>query len=457
MKPTTSHPEPATENRTIRSKETPFMAIFRHLGMPIGRTRRHLALVGAVLLSATACEETFDDIIAVDPQDRVSEAALFDDPAQAALLVSSVQGSFECALGTYALSTGLLVNEVNSLGATQMFSLDSHQPDKAGGFSGQYAVTDCGSNGSVGVYIPMSTARWFADKVVTALQGWTDAQVTNRTQLIATASAYSGYAHLLLGEGFCSMALDGGPELTPAQVFALAEGKFTQAITAATTAGGATGTDIATMSRVGRARARLNQGRNAEALADAQLVPASGYVKNATRGTGSVLRENQLYVNVNRTGAATIAPGYQDVRFNGKLDPRVSVNNLGASTGGFIRFTQNKYTSETSSIIIASSIEAQLIIAEIQGGQTAVDIINVLHTANGLDPFSSSDPTEIRNQVIEERRRQFFLDGHRVFDKIRFNIPLDPAAGAPYRWGGVHGSARCLPLPDIERNNSDNT
>jgi hypothetical protein len=58
--------------------------------------------------------------------------------------------------------------------------------------------------------------------------------------------------------------------------------------------------------------------------------------------------------------------------------------------------------------------------------------------------------------VIEERRRQFFLDGHRVWDKIRFNLPLDPAPGAPYRWGGVHGSAKCLPLPDVERNNNDN-
>src|SRR5262249_30259953 len=152
------------------------------------------------------CKSTFNDIIAVDPQDRVSENVLFDDPAQAALLTSSVQAQFECAFGTYILSTGLLINELNSLGATQMFSLDSHQPDKAGGFSGQYAITDCGSNGSVGVYVPMSTARWFADKVLTALNGWTDAQVTNRALLIATASAYSGYSHVLLGEGFCSMA-----------------------------------------------------------------------------------------------------------------------------------------------------------------------------------------------------------------------------------------------------------
>jgi hypothetical protein len=424
------------------------------------RSRRHLVtlMLGATLL-ASACKSTFDEIIAVDPQDRVSEPVLFDDPAQAALLVSSVQGQFECALGTYILSTGLLINELNSLGSTQMFSLDSHQPDPAGGFSGQYAISDCTSAGSVGVYIPMSSARWFADKVLAALEGWTDAEVANRNLLIATAAAYSGYGHLLLGEGFCSMAIDGGPELTPQQVFALAEGKFTRALAAAqavtTPAAAVTAaTDIANMARVGRARAGINQAKNSAALADAQLV-AAGYVRNATRGAGSTLRENQVYVNVNRSGAATLAPDYYDVRFNGQPDPRVTAVRQ-ADVLTFPRYTQTKYASETSPIPIATYAEAQLIIAEVQGGQAAVDIINALHTAVGLDPFTSSDPTEIRDQIIEERRRQFFLEGHRVWDKIRFNLPLTPAAGTPYRWGGNHGSARCLPLPDVEKNNNGN-
>jgi hypothetical protein len=424
------------------------------------RSRRNLLtfVLGAVLLGS-ACKSTFDEIIAVDPQDRVSEPVLFDDPAQASLLTSSVQGQFECALGTYILSTGLLINELNSLGATQMFSLDSHQPDPAGGFSGQYATNDCTSNGSVGIYIPLSSARWFADKVLAALEGWTDAEVANRNLLIATAAAYSGYGHLLLGEGFCSAAIDGGAELTPAQVFALAEGKFTGALAAAqaVTAPAASvtaATDIANMARVGRARAAINQAKNSAALADAQLVPA-GYVRNATRGTGSTLRENQLFTNINRTGAATLGPNYYDVRYNGKPDPRVvAVPQAPVLTQP--RYTQTKYTSETSPIPIATYAEARLIIAEVQGGQAAVDIINALHTANGLDPFASTDATEIRNQIIEERRRQFFLEGHRVWDKIRFNLPLEPAAGSPYRWGGNHGGARCLPLPNVEKDNNGN-
>ena len=419
------------------------------------RRRLHLAAACGALLSAAACKSTFNDIIAVDPQDRVSESALFGDPAQAGLLTTSVQAQLECSLGTYTLDAGLLVNELNSLGATQMFSLDSHQPDRAGGFSGQYATTDCTSTGSVGIYVPLSSARWLADKVITALEGWTDAQVANRALLIATAAAYSGYAHVLMGEGFGSMALDGGPELTPAQVFAKAEEKFTKAMTSAQAATGAAATDMLNLARLGRARARINLGKTADALADAQGVPA-GYVKNATRAAGSTLRENQLFTNINRAASAGIGPDYFNVQFNGKRDPRVPADSIGPLTAGVLRYAQSKYTTEASPIPIATSAEAQLIIAEIQGGQAAVDIINALHAAVGLDPFSSTDPAQIQSQIIEERRRQFFLDGHRIWDKIRFDLPLNPSAGAPYRWGGVHGSAKCLPLPDIERNNNPN-
>ena len=410
-------------------------------------------LLAVVVVAAAGCKGTFDNIIGVDPADRVSESALFDNPAQAELLTASARAQFECALGTYALATGLLVNELNTLGSTQMFSLDSHQPDGAGGLAGQYGTGDCNADGgSVGVYVPLSSARWFADRVLEALEGWGDAEVPNRAVLIATVAAYSGFAHTLLGEGFCSMALDGGAELTPAQMFALAETKFTGAITAAS---GADAADIVNMATVGRARVRLNQGKTAEALVDALAVPP-GYVKNATRGPGSTLRENQLYTNTVRDATAGLGPNYLDVRFNGVPDPRVPAVFLGPLTAGVLRYSQSKYASESSPIPIATGAEAQLIAAEIQGGQAAADVINELHAAVGLDPFSSSDPTEIRNHLVEERRRQFFLDGHRVWDKIRLDLPLDPAPGTPYRWGGVHGSAKCLPLPDIERDNNGN-
>ena len=101
----------------------------------------------------------------------------------------------------------------------------------------------------------MQTARYTANLGVTNLAQYTDAQVPGRTALMARSALLGGYATLLLGEGFCSMALDGGPEMTPAQVFTAAEAKFTEAITHATAANNAS---LLNAARVGRARTRLD-------------------------------------------------------------------------------------------------------------------------------------------------------------------------------------------------------
>ena len=51
-------------------------------------------------------------------------------------------------------------------------------------------------------------------------------------------------------------------------------------------------------------------------------------------------------------------------------------------------------------------------IAEIAGGQTAVDIINALRAPYPVLPqFSSSDESEIRSEVLRERRQELFLEG----------------------------------------------
>lgn len=49
-----------------------------------------------------------------------------------------------------------------------------------------------------------------------------------------------------------------------------------------------------------------------------------------------------------------------------------------------------------------------------------------------------------------------FVEGFRAFDVERFNLPLVPAPGTAYRFGGVYGNTVCRPLPDIERVNNPN-
>ena len=117
-----------------------------------------------------------------------------------------------------------------------------------------------------------------------------------------------------------------------------------------------------------------------------------------------------------------------------------------------------KYTDYSTPIRLASYVEAQLIIAEIQGGQNAVNIINTLHTAAGLPAFAGTDATAIKNQVIDERRREFFLEGLRMGDLRQYGIAKQWNRGGtqnPYNFLQF-GGTECFPFPDVEKQGNPN-
>jgi hypothetical protein len=219
------------------------------------------------------------------------------------------------------------------------------------------------------------------------------------------------------------------------------------------------------MSYVGRARARLNQGNKAGASADAALVPA-GFVINASSENAPTIRQNRVQT-FNQAGLVSVAPSYRTLTLpaagGGTVpDTRVTVTNAGknGTDNRTPLYIQTKYANSSAPIPIASYKEAQLIIAEVQQGQTAVNIINAFRTARGLPTFSSTDPIAIAAEVTEERRRELFLEGQHLYDVRRLNLPLDPAAGIPYSTvylkGGNYGTERCFPVPDVERLNNPN-
>jgi len=317
-----------------------------------------------------------------------------------------------------------------------------------------YALFPCGTT-TEGLLTPIQTARFGAEQILERLEGWTDQEVADRTTLIARAAAFAGYSLVLLGEGFCSAAIDLGPELTSAQVLERAEERFTRAIEAATAASAA---DLKNLALVGRARTRLDLNKKPEALADAELVSA-GFTYLARMSGASLRSRNGVYTWNVLNAAIAVGPAYLGLEFNGVPDPRVDVYDSGVNGQDNLTplLIQRKYASVDAPIRIASYVEAQLIIAEIVGGQRAVDIINVLHAAANLPPFSSSNPATIAAQVLDERRRELFLESQHFFDVKRLNLPLIPAPGTSYGpKGGVYGDMRCFPLPDVERDNNPN-
>jgi hypothetical protein len=408
---------------------------------PSPAARRMRATATALLFPFLAsCSGALDVVL----PGRVQEDAL-DNPSLATTMVASTQGDFECAFSEYVHTTGLWANEyLNSSGGQEVNGWGARTPQYESGTSTCPTVSS--NRGAFTTYLPLQIARNQAENAIRRMDGFTDAQVPTRTVLLATALAYSGYAHTLLGEAYCQMALDTGPLVTPAAVLAIAEQRFTRAIDLATTANNAT---LLNFARVGRARVRLDLGNKPGAAADAKLVPAN-FVYNATYSSTTFRRNNTVVLNNNINFHESVAPAYRGLTVGTTPDPRVPVKNENRNGQDALTplWTQQKYTTTSSPIPIATWDEAQLIIAESEGGQSAVDVINRLRTKYNLPQYAAGGTAaEIQAQIVEERRRTLFMDGHAIGDHLRLQIPF--LTGVNQK-GVRYGDLTCLPLPPSE-------
>jgi hypothetical protein len=421
-------------------------------------------LLAAVALAAGLAACNTDRLLNVNAVDRV-EATLFDSPSQAALMVNSAVGDFECAVAAAALVEGIISDEfVDAQLGAAAWPYDRRDANVAPG--GSFGVNGCNNNQTPGIYLPLSTARFTADNALTKLQGWTDAQVKNRQALIAQAALYAGFSYSLMGMSMCEAAFDLQAQIGQPAMFALAEQRFTTAITAATAAGSSADA-IKNAAYVGRARVRLYQNKLPEAAADAALVPGpsasapKGFVLNATFDGGNSRRYNRFYASIIQSGFYSVDPAMRTLTTGGVADPRAAVvayPDVRAADATTLIYAPAKYSAYGSTIRIASYEEAQLIRAEALGGTQAVTIINGLRDLYSLPHYTgATDAASIKTLIINERQRALFAEGFRNYDIQRFQIPFSPPVGTPYPIkGGTYGNTTCLPLPDIERFNNPN-
>lgn len=395
-----------------------------------GGARRRTRALGAALLAVLALGacDALDKALEIDTPSRLPASDLLN-PSNALLLVNSAQRDLECAYGAYIVTTGLLAGELQDGSPTAArwdFDRRTISPEQTA-----YATASC--EGAYGIYTPLNVARYTADDATRRLEAWAaDGQVENADALIARTANYAGWALVFLGESFCSASIDIGPELTSTQVFEEAINRFTKAYEAATRAGI---DSLRYLALLGRAKARLNAGMNAEAMADAQQIPA-GFVYNAQYLESNSRQWNRVYAFNGQGTSVTVAPAYRSIG-----DPRVPVSDSGrkSSDENTDLWVQRKYNSLSAPIPLARYEEAELIIAEVSGAMTPA-------------------------QVADERRLEFFLEGRRFGDIRRYNLAYEPAPGTPYPAaaaspkGGVYADipGKCLPLPNAERLNNPN-
>ena len=414
-----------------------------------------LSLVGAgFMIMAAACDT--QRLLDVSAPNNVP-VAILDDPLNAALMVNSAITDFECAFASAVLVEGIISDELGDaqLGAA---GWPYDRRDANTQTNGIYGANSCNSAQNPGIYTPLATARWDADHALKNLTGWTDAQVANRQLLLAQSNLYAGFSYAMMGMSMCQAAFDLGPGVDQKGMFALAEQRFTAAITAGQAAAN---TDIVNAAYGGRARVRLYQANATGAATDAAIVP-SGFAFNATYDASNTRRYNRVFSATSQFGDYTVEVQSQNLKTeNGEVDPR-SQSQLTTTRPADAKtpiYVPAKYAAgNTVPIPMASYEEARLIMAEVQGGAGAVTIINALRTSVGLQPYTgATDATSIKQLVIDERRRALFAQGVRNYDIQRFSIPFNPIVGTPFPIkGGTYGNTVCLPLPDVERFNNPN-
>jgi hypothetical protein len=430
--------------------------------------RRWLVTLPAFVLAGalvTACD--LNEALKVESPTRIPAEPL-ETPANAPLLVNGAVADFECAFNGYVVVGGLIGEELEDyLQTADRWPYDRRDVQSR---DRRYAVQSCEN---AGVYTPLQTARVSANGARRLLDRSTDAEVSNRQQLLARAAAYEAWATLFLGEMFCTTVLSTiepggvfnyGPEITRQQALQEAETRFTQAIQAAQQFSDTAMVNLANMARVGRARTRQTLGNISGARDDAAGVPAN-FVFNVTTSSISSRRTNRVWAEGNALGVSSSVGS----RYRAMNDPRVSYRDLNRPSAlGVPGVAQLKYTSAATPIPLATGDEAQLIIAEADAANAAtaanaVSIINTFRARGNQGPYAGPvDAASLRAEVIDQRRRELFLEGTHFGDILRYNLTPTPATGTNFPAGGQYGTQQCtgtdtrvgLPLPDIERQNN---
>jgi len=436
------------------------------------RATRRFALAGALglgMLGVAAC----DGLLDVDLPGDMTESDLYQ-PASAGMLVNSAITDFECA---FSMFTAVMSGYEDATWRTS-----GYWPAQAtyGGFRPGAGSCPQQSDTATNFYMSFQKAALMAETAHELLSGWTDAEVPNRTRHLATSAVYAGLFYQIHGETFCEFAPLAGPLKQPADMMREAEQWFTTAL-------GHMGSgdfsivsteSLRQLALLGRARVRLALGDHAGAASDAAQIQPD-FVAYVTRDASVRGRWNAVYQAFNvfqwRTVAGPVywwrhepdqlvSVGYYDLTISpdgrqtvddGVLDPRVPVQRMGAFSQDGIteQYNQQKYASLDADQHLARWAEAQLILAEIEGGQSAVNRINALRDVHGLPHFSSTDDDEIYSTIIEERRREFFFEGRHYADKLRYGLWFPRGQGRQHR-DFAYGLGYCMlmPITDYELN-----
>jgi hypothetical protein len=402
--------------------------------------------VSVLMCGAAACSNKFVEV--TNPNVIVASTVDTTSSSTVTLLANSAQQNFAAAYGWLAVYSSWFSGEADVA--------DTFPTRNEFGFR---QIADVNGSLLSDTWNPIQLAAQSTKKVV-------DLPLPNPTTNInlARAATFRGYAVLHMATDFCNGTLSAGPKLTTAQMLDTATYWFNVGRTVGLANASADGINLANASAVGTARARLQRGDNAGALAAAALVPA-GFVYNMVY-IADLNNSNRMYNRVYQytfdRSAVSVAAGYQtgDPRVPFFTPAQTKIRGQDALPNGF--FPQNKFTGYGSSMRLASRLEADYIAAEASASSAQqLTLIAARRTANNQPAYAgAADAASVLTELMYQKSFDFYLEDRKLADYRR-----NPAAtrnilpaGATYLKPGYAsvGAQTCFPVPYLEYSTNTN-
>ena len=333
------------------------------------------------------------------------------------------------------------------------------------------------------LYAPMQRARFLAEDAVrrlTVVLGDT----VGRDLRVARALAYGGYSYITLGEMMCTTPIDRGVPKTWDEMMTAAVLKFDSAVVIATaaktylqtltpqtttiTAAIAGADSVKNFALVGAARASLDKNDKAKALAYAQQVPVD-FVFRAYYSSNTTAQSNRTWDRLTNGKNANLNNSPFAAMTTDPRVPRIAGTTTNAGTplspSAYSTFSNTVTGADfaaTSSMRIASGLEAQYIVAEANGPTAAtLTFVNARRAIGGQTPTVATGDA-LMAELRDQRSRDLYLDNHRLGDLRRYKrfYQVDLWPKGPYpgsTTGQIYNEAvDCWPLPVNEKNDNPN-
>ena len=409
------------------------------------RVSRRLLLVFGLAGVAAGC----DSILDVDNPATIADEDL-SSPDVIANLVTGVVSRFQFTYDDLALYSAILTDEaVTGHNFETIQRVDLRQVAKE----------------NSDVYAPLQYTRAAADSFASRLTVLM-ADSATRSLGMARVQAYGSISYTLMGEFLCAAPIEPTSDAVSADsMFRLAIDRANLAIATATaykaTAGASAlrADSVINLARVSAARAHLNLGETAQAATFAAQVPLAFEFRTHYDAANS---NNVFFASTTGTNRNLGV----DVAFRNLNDPRVRYNPAGGtghdqrtilytpylapSFGGYSAAASNQPYLRETSIRFVSGLEARYILAEATGvgGAGNVDFINSRRAIGGQAPLVSPTQAEYLAALMDQRRRDFFLDGHRLGDLRRYrrlySQDFFPTGTHPTTTRGNYGTDVCF-------------